>query len=170
MNRPISCIVLCVVCLTANARPEPGDSLKLSAATKDNLPHVLRHDRVEKRFYPHLFGTLGISTYAPHFDGLESVLRLKEAVYRAQGYTVGAGRMAVTTSPICWASIGLDFDKAIRATLDGGWTFEEDSSGRYDLRSRLRKSKILCRAGFTPVAKVDHATGESAGNVVRRRE
>ena len=28
---------------------------------------------------------------------------------------------------------------------------------------------MLWRAGLTPVAKVDHATGESAGNVVRRR-
>src|ERR1043166_2731204 len=35
---------------------------------------------------------------------------------------------------------------------------------------RFRKSKMLCLAGFTPVAKVDHATGESAGKVVRSRE
>src|SRR5580698_6992132 len=34
---------------------------------------------------------------------------------------------------------------------------------------RFKKSKMLCLAGFTPVAKVDHATGESAGNVVRSR-
>src|SRR6476659_414421 len=51
----------------------------------------------------------------------------------------------------------------------GGRTLDEESSGTYDRRSRLRKSKILCLAGFTPVAKVDHATGERAGNVVRRR-
>src|SRR5215470_10358100 len=35
---------------------------------------------------------------------------------------------------------------------------------------RFRKSKMLCLAGFTPVAKVDQATGERAGKVVRRRE
>jgi hypothetical protein len=127
MNGPIPCLVLCIVCLTANARSESGDSLKLGTATKNTLPHALRHDRIEKRFYPHLFGTLGISTYAPDFDGLQSVLRQKEADYRAQGYTVGTGRMTVTTSPICWASIGVDFDQAIRATLDGGWNFEEES-------------------------------------------
>ena len=28
---------------------------------------------------------------------------------------------------------------------------------------------MLCLAGLTPVAKVDQATGESAGNVVRSR-
>ena len=28
---------------------------------------------------------------------------------------------------------------------------------------------MLCRAGLTPVAKVDQATGDSDGNVVRRR-
>src|SRR3954469_19799981 len=35
---------------------------------------------------------------------------------------------------------------------------------------RLRKSKMLCFAGLTPVANVDHATGERAGKVVRKRE
>src|SRR5579872_6096781 len=52
-----------------------------------------------------------------------------------------------------------------RRTRLGGLTLEEDNSGTYDLRSRLRKSKILCLAGLTPVANVDHATGESAGKV-----
>ena len=39
----------------------------------------------------------------------------------------------------------------------------------YEFRLRFRKSNMLWRAGFTPVAKVDQATGESAGNVVRSR-
>lgn len=54
-------------------------------------------------------------------------------------------------------------------TRVAGRTRDDDSSGTYDLRSRLRKSKMLCFAGFTPVANVDQATGESAGNVVRSR-
>src|SRR5438270_13298262 len=49
----------------------------------------------------------------------------------------------------------------------GGRTLEEDSSGTYVFKSRFRKSKMLCLAGLTPVAKVDQATGESAGKVVR---
>jgi hypothetical protein len=43
-------------------------------------------------------------------------------------------------------------------------------SGRYVAGSRRRKSKMPCPPGFTPVAKVDHATGVWAGVVVPRRE
>jgi hypothetical protein len=127
MSRQMQWVVLCLLFLSANARSDPGDSLNVRSATKNILPHVLRHDRIEKRFYPHLFGTLGISTYAPNFDGLQPALRQKEDDYRRQGYTISTGRMSVTTSPFCWASIGLDFDQTIRATLDGGWNFEEES-------------------------------------------
>src|SRR4051794_5611224 len=49
----------------------------------------------------------------------------------------------------------------------GLWTRVDDSSGTYVFKLRLRKSNILCRAGFTPVANVDQATGESGGKVVR---
>ena len=59
--------------------------------------------------------------------------------------------------------------RPIRRARRAGRTRQEESSGTYDLRLRLRKSKILCLAGLTPVAKVDHATGDSAGNVVRSR-
>ena len=145
MNKIMLCIGLCVLLLSAYARSDSGDSLKAHAIAKDSmkghivagspvsvglldsLPHVRRHDRIEKRFYPHLFGTLGISTYAPNFDGLQSVIRQKQADYLAQGFTIGEGKMVVTTSPICWASIGIDFDQMIRMTLDGGWNFEEES-------------------------------------------
>src|SRR5580704_11915994 len=49
-----------------------------------------------------------------------------------------------------------------------GWlTRAPESCGRYDFRLRSRKSKMLCFAGLTPVAKVDQATGERAGKVVR---
>src|SRR5437868_5998096 len=48
----------------------------------------------------------------------------------------------------------------------GSRTRVDESSGWYDFRFRFRKSNMLCRAGLTPVAKVDHATGESGGNVV----
>jgi hypothetical protein len=51
----------------------------------------------------------------------------------------------------------------------GSLTREEERCGMYELRLRFRKSNIACRAGLTPVANVDHATGESAGKVVRRR-
>ena len=44
-----------------------------------------------------------------------------------------------------------------------GRTRDDDSSGAYDLRSRLRKSKMLCFAGFTPVANVDQATEKAPG-------
>ena len=54
-------------------------------------------------------------------------------------------------------------------TRDAGPTRADESCGRYDLRSRSRKSKILCFAGLTPVANVDHATGDNEGNVVRSR-
>lgn len=130
MTRPMLCTVLFVLLFPAYARSDTGDSLKVSVTAKDSLPHMRWHDRgdrIEKRFYPHLFGTLGLSTYAPNFDGLQSVIRQKQADYLSQGYTISAGRMAVTTSPIYWASIGIDFDKTIRMTLDGGLNFEEDS-------------------------------------------
>ena len=42
----------------------------------------------------------------------------------------------------------------------------EDSSGRQVSGLGRIKSKIRCRAGPTPVAKVDQATGEIAGRVV----
>src|SRR5258705_10113389 len=45
----------------------------------------------------------------------------------------------------------------------------DDSSGVYEFRFRLRKSNMLCRAGLTPVANVDQATGDNGGNVVRSR-
>ena len=45
----------------------------------------------------------------------------------------------------------------------------DESCGMQVRKSRSRKSKMLCLAGLTPVAKVDQATGESAGKVVRRR-
>ena len=51
----------------------------------------------------------------------------------------------------------------------GSLTREEDRSGMYEFRLRFRKSNMACRAGLTPVANVDQATGESAGKVVRRR-
>src|SRR5215471_1701780 len=51
-------------------------------------------------------------------------------------------------------------------TRSASRTRVEESSGMYERKFRLRKSNMLCRAGFTPVAKVDHATGESAGKVV----
>ena len=51
----------------------------------------------------------------------------------------------------------------------GSLTREEERYGMYELRLRFRKSNIAWRAGLTPVANVDHATGESAGKVVRRR-
>ena len=56
--------------------------------------------------------------------------------------------------------------RPIRTVRLAGRTREDDSSGMYDFKSRFRKSKMLCFAGLTPVAKVDHATGESAGKVV----
>ena len=46
-------------------------------------------------------------------------------------------------------------------------TRAEANSGTYVLVFRFKKSKMLCLAGFTPVANVDHATGDSEGNVVR---
>src|SRR5262249_43237402 len=52
-------------------------------------------------------------------------------------------------------------------TRRGPCTLADESSGTYDFMFRFRKSKILCFAGLTPVAKVDQATGESEGNVVR---
>src|SRR5688572_29478406 len=55
----------------------------------------------------------------------------------------------------------------ILSTRRGGCTFAEANSGTYVLRLRFRKSKMLWRAGFTPAAKVDQATGDSAGKVVR---
>ena len=51
----------------------------------------------------------------------------------------------------------------------GSLTREEERYGMYELRLRFRKSNMAWRAGLTPVANVDHATGESAGKVVRRR-
>src|SRR5580704_6001236 len=54
----------------------------------------------------------------------------------------------------------------IRNTRRAGRTFAEESSGAYVRKSRFKKSKILCFAGFTPVANVDQATGDSAGHVV----
>src|SRR5580700_2463768 len=55
------------------------------------------------------------------------------------------------------------------STRRGSFTRVEDNSGMYEWKLRLRKSNMLCRAGFTPVAKVDQATGDSAGKVVRNR-
>ncbi len=49
----------------------------------------------------------------------------------------------------------------------GGRTRADESSGAYVRKLRFKKSKMLCLAGFTPVAKVDHATGDSGGKVVR---
>src|ERR1035437_4017512 len=57
----------------------------------------------------------------------------------------------------------------IRRTRCAERTLAEESAGAYVRRSRLRKSKILCLAGFTPVAKVDQATGDSGGQGGRRR-
>jgi len=42
----------------------------------------------------------------------------------------------------------------------------EERSGRYVLGFRLKKSNILCFAGWHPVINDDHATGEMAGIVV----
>src|SRR5579863_9383298 len=54
-----------------------------------------------------------------------------------------------------------------RSTRSGWPTRAEESRGWYDFRLRSRKSKMLWRAGLTPVANVDQATGERAGKVVR---
>ena len=51
----------------------------------------------------------------------------------------------------------------------GFLTRVEDNSGVYEFKFLFRKSNMLCRAGLTPVANVDQATGDSGGKVVRSR-
>ena len=63
---------------------------------------------------------------------------------------------------------GMRYRPSLRI-LEGSVTREEERYGMYELKLRFRKSNMAWRAGLTPVANVDQATGESAGKVVRRR-
>jgi len=135
MREIIFSLLFCAAMSPANAQFSREDSLKggpgsvarSSHEQSDILPHAYRHDRVEKRFYPHLFGTIGISSYNPNFDGLQEVLRRKEADYLAQGVKIGKGSITSPTSPLAGVSFGVDFVPEIRVELEGGWNFEEKS-------------------------------------------
>jgi hypothetical protein len=135
MRKTIFSLLFCVAMFPAHAQYNQVDTLKggpgsvarSSREQLDILPHAIRHDRIVKRFYPHLFGTIGISSYNPNFDGLQQVLRRKEADYFAQGVKTGKGNITSPTSPLAWVSFGVDFVPEIRVELEGGWNFEEKS-------------------------------------------
>ena len=50
----------------------------------------------------------------------------------------------------------------------GGLIEHDERFGKWVRLSRVRKSKIACAPGLTPVWKVDHATGDMEGQVVAR--
>jgi UDP-N-acetylglucosamine acyltransferase len=83
-----------------------------------------------------------------------SELNVSQALAGHLSFTAGLGAMLLILQRRC-------------SVMRGLVALHDESSGTYDRASRLRKSKILCRAGLTPVANVDHATGDSAGKVVR---
>ncbi len=173
-------LLLCAAMFPANAQYSKGDSLKRGPGTvagasreqSEFLPHAFRHDRVEKRFYPHLFGTIGITSYSPNFDGLQQVLRDREESYLKREIEVGKGILTLTPSPLMWVSFGIDFSSKFRVNLEGGWNFEEKSRiyagtlGIYYMPSFAGNNFFQCFVGpgivffrTTVAAKYDAALG-----------
>lgn len=55
------------------------------------------------------------------------LFRKKEADYAAQGVTIGNGTMKFEQAPLIWASWGIGFHPAIRITMEGGFSMQEES-------------------------------------------
>jgi hypothetical protein len=90
-------------------------------SSPDTLPHVLRRDRPQRRFYPILIAGFGIGSYGPNFDGLQACLNDIEDAYAASGHAVGRGVLDVGPSVMLWSEFAVEFSEYVRGEVCGGY-------------------------------------------------